>query len=102
MSHVVPRLAVLAGEHFPAASSRNLRYSGADVGREVAHMSEATRTSVEAQIHDYVSAVAIKLGMREGLSPMVRAQIESCGRHGFNVDEAYWSVRDWLEGDDGE
>jgi hypothetical protein len=65
-------------------------------------VSKANRTSVEAQIHDYVSAVAIKLGMREELSPMVMAQIERCGQHGFSVDEAYWSVRDWLEGDDGE
>jgi hypothetical protein len=45
MSHVVARLAVLAGVHFSAASPRNLSHPGADVCREVAHVSNVDRTS---------------------------------------------------------
>lgn len=49
----------------------------------------------------YVRDVARRLELTD-ISPMVRQQIESCGRHGYSAEQAYWSVRDWLEGRDDE
>lgn len=64
---------------------------------------ERTLSSDEqSQVERYISEVAARLGYSlQSLSPMVRGQIDRCGQHGFSVEQAEWSVREWLEGNDG-